>query len=510
MSYFRYRGKPIESEQELLELYAVPDIEQIPVFNTIRDAKDLVVGIVDQGVSEGHVISVEGSWGSGKTSFARILQQRLSETELHLSFVRFDSLYYGNPSEATTILLDDVFGILRSDFGITVDSRLDIAKNITPEFEVTNGLPKIKLSYRKSRRSTDSILSDGLQHQMRDMNGKLIVVLDDIDRLPPADAVHFLRIVRVLKELPNLIVILPIDRDNLEDLLRIQQIRKPKAYLQKIIDHSFSVDTDQANARQLFERLIARKYPEEIGAHSEFVPTLWNLILWEISLLVIRQFERGENGTRFRMAAGPQDNDTWRLLDPLNLPNGDNLIRKFLEQTGADYGGSTYMIRLTNTQASGGVRKFLFRNYRNICADASFTDFIQGTYVKNVQPQSEDIQLGQTMFDFEWWTAASLGSLSPREADATQVAIDEPVDQNDLQILQENLAANRRYMWDDMAELASQFLPLQVTQFLAARMLNTLVDDLRIDFSLRPGPEFAELQRAVRRVVRRHVDYSRE
>ena len=116
MSYFRYRGKPIESEQELLELYAVPDIEQIPVFNTIREAKDLVVGIVDQGVSEGHVISVEGSWGSGKTSFARILHQRLSETELHLSFVRFDSLYYGNPSEATTILLDDVFGILRSDF----------------------------------------------------------------------------------------------------------------------------------------------------------------------------------------------------------------------------------------------------------------------------------------------------------------------------------------------------------------------------------------------------------
>jgi hypothetical protein len=503
-----YRGKPVERIDELLELYATEDKSQIPVFNILEDAKNLLAELYEKPYSEGFVISIEGGWGTGKTSFLNLLGHELSD-DLNISVVSFDSLYYGNPSEATSILIESIFTKLKNDFGVRVKEGLEIAQNITPDLELTNGLPKLTLRYNRERKSTESILHDGVRRKLKDINGRLIIVIDDIDRLPPEDAVHFLRIVRVLKELPNVIILLPIDRGNLENLITTQKIAKPKAYLQKIIDKSYSINPDQGNARILFERLMHKKYPNESRLSAEVIELLWHLLLWEISLRVIREFER-DGTSKFRMAAAASDPNNWGLLEPLSLPNGDNLVRKFIEQTSFDYGGTNYLVHVNDHASQVPNQRTIYRHYKLICSDASFTEFIYGTYIKNLNPQVEDVNFGPTMMDFEWWMEKDIQAIQPNQGQAPEYTFAIPQDEMSRNTLFTNIGNVRRYMWDDIAGLASQFLPPQALQYLSARTINRIIDNLRIDYDLVQGTERAEIQRQVRKTVENEVDFTKD
>jgi hypothetical protein len=504
MSY--YRGKPVENFDELLKLYATEDRSQIPIYRTLENAKSLIEELYEQETSDGFVISVEASWGSGKTSFIRLLQKEL-EQSLNISVVSFDSLYYGNASEATTILIDSIFQTLKNDFGIRIKEGFEIAQNITPEFEFTNGLPKLTLRYIKERKSTESILNDGVRAKLRSMEGRLLVIIDDIDRLPPEDAIHFLRIIRVLKELPNVIVMLPIDRANLEDLIRTQNVTKPKAYLQKIIDQSYNIDPNAGDARILFQRLLDEKYKAQNIASTNMTELLWNLVLWEISLIVIKHYER-QGSARFKMSAAASDPANWNLLEPISLPNGDNLVRKFIEQTSFDYGGTNYLVHVNDHATTGQNQRAIYRHYRLVCGEASFTDFIYGTYLKTLNPQVEDVNFGGTMMDFRWWMEKDIQPLAQSQTQASEYFVSMPQDAQERSDMFSNINNLSRSIWDDVAGMASQFLPPQVTPYLSARTLNRIVNAL--DLNMIKKSEDAETQRIVRRVVQNEIDFTAE
>ncbi len=81
-----------------------------------------------------------------------------------------------------------------------------------------------------------------LREKFRDHKIPVVVFIDDIDRLEPAEAVEILRLVRAVADFPNVGYLLAYDPSvlakSLENALRI---KKGKEYIEKIVQASFTV-----------------------------------------------------------------------------------------------------------------------------------------------------------------------------------------------------------------------------------------------------------------------------
>lgn len=499
-----YRSRPLNSEDELRNYYG-PELkdEQIPFLQKLIAAKASLREIVESRslTNSGIVISIEGTWGSGKTSFVKLLCDDL--TTQNAAVVTYDSLYYGNASEATNIFIKSIFEAVRDRFGVKLNNGSSMAKNITPKFELSNGLPKITIDYKINRAPTE-VIKEQLEVKMKKLPGKMVIVIDDIDRVAAEDTVHFLRIVRVLRELPNVVIILPIDRVMLEALLKTQGIESPRRYLEKIIDMPMDINPEQGSSKDLFVYLMKKRFGDE-GLNEEILMHAWDMYLWEISLGVIKESEvQGQQ--RFILNIGNTD-PAWQLLDPTLSLNGESLVRKFFELTSVSYGANAnYVFRIKN---SNDTKQDIFQHYSQVFANMTFTDLMYGRIFPNLSPDlSLGFSTGDNMLTIKWWndkeSIVNLQDSSDRTIKA-DYRITLPVDENDLKNYNNDLNNNFHYLWDTVRSLAGAYLPEKSIQYLAPRTLNRVIDNLNVGLEqiqdAKRTEEYTELQRAIRKAV---------
>ncbi len=506
-----YRSTPLESREELYEIYGTSTASEIPFLQKLDTATANLREIINNKklAQGGLVVSIEGTWGSGKTSFVELLCKGVED--MNVAVVKYDSLYYGNVSEATDIFIKDIFEEVRERFGIKLANGSSIAKNITPKFELSNGLPKFALDYTASRAPTE-VIKKKLEDKLRQLPGKMMVVIDDIDRVSADDVVHFLRVIRVLRELPNFVIIMPIDRAMLEKLLRTQGIENPRSYLQKIIDYPVDLNPEQGNSKDLFFRLLKTRYPDE-NITDGFYNLTWELYLWEISLAVIRQYEVNDQ-RRFILSTGPTD-PLWQLLEPADSLLGENLVRKFFEQTSTTYGAqSNYVFRVMN---SDSIEEDIYQHYPQIFTNMTFTDLMYSKFLFNLSPQSlhAEVTRDHNMMSMRWWDDKESIIQLQSNNDRTQKGdyrIAVPSDDTERNAYYSDLNSKAHHVWDTIGSLAGAYLPEKAIQFLTPRTLNRVMDQLEIDFSLfasaSRAEDYVELQRKVRKAVQQVIVFN--
>lgn len=503
-----YRSTPLEGAKELHDIYGTQDSSAIPFLHLLNLTKDKIRSLITENdlTKGGLVVSVEGTWGSGKTSFVDLLCQ---ETEdLNVAIVRYDSLYYGNASEATDIFIKDIFDTVQERFGVKLASGSSIAKNITPKFEFSGGIPKFTLDYSVSRAPTETIIKDKLKHKLASLSGKMVVVIDDIDRAPAGDVIHFLRLIRVLRELPNFIIIMPVDGAVLENLLRTNGIENPRAYLQKIVDYPIDLTPKQGESKDLFFSLLRRRYSDE-NLSDEFCHRAWDLYLWEISLVVIQQYET-RGGDRLTLNADP-NNSLWQLVRGADSKTGQNLVRKFFELTSVAYGASSnYVFRLSN---SGSTRRDIFQHYSILFVNMTFTDLMYARLFPSVAyPQAFSLPQGAMPTTMEWWDASNIAPLGSQNGNDYTIKIPLSEDESQRQAYYAQIKGHRHIVWDTVRGLAGSCLPERAFQFLTPRTLNRIISQLEltpISYQASTSTEdYAELHRQIREVVQRTIIFN--
>jgi hypothetical protein len=501
-----YRSTPKRDIKDLYSLYGTEHHDQIPFLRNLDETTASLKSIIRkrQFREQGIVLSVEGTWGSGKTTFVELLCQALEPEDV--AIVKYESLYYGNVSEATDIFIKDIFDEVQEKFGIKLGDGSSIAKNITPTFELSNGLPKFTLGYKSSRAPTE-VIKKKLESKLERLRGKMVVIIDDIDRVPAKDVVHFLRIVRVLRELPNFIIILPIDRLVVEELLQSQSIINPKGYLQKIIDDSVDINPEQGTSKDLFHKLLKDRYETDVP--TEMCDLVWDLYLWEISLAVVKPYEV-EGQQRLRLGTGPNE-DTWKMVDQVNSASNDNIVKEFFKLTSAAYGsGVNFVMRVNDHYNTGSNFKDIYKHYSNLFPNTTFTELMSGRYIDNLDPNIEDFNNGRTMMDFRWWNDRD--SIMPRLPGAQQTGeyrLDIPADGPERDQHFTDLNSQAHYLWDTTRHLAGSFLPQIAVQYLAPRTMNKVINNLEVDISQYVATARAEdnapLQRAMRKTVQESI-----
>jgi len=95
---------------------------------------------------------------------------------------------------------------------------------------------------------------------LRLLSRRIIVFVDDLDRLEPREASEMLRLIRAVADFPNVIYVLSCDTDALaKTLQKSVQVDDGRAYLEKIIQVSFRVPRPEA-----FD--LRRWFQDQIGA----------------------------------------------------------------------------------------------------------------------------------------------------------------------------------------------------------------------------------------------------
>jgi predicted KAP-like P-loop ATPase len=237
-------------------------------------ARSLAIGLIS-APRDGFVVGVQAQWGMGKTSAVNLLIEALNEREGELQPHQKTIISFFNPwlFSGVDALARGYMGELGSLIASAVGERgFDKSKKLLRSIgrggsELIGGAAALAViaatggaaiplaatikggasgaislaSHMSDGRSLDALASD-LRTKLHNMDRRILIILDDLDRLTPEELRQVLTLVKTFGNLPNVVHVLVYDRGILEQNLSLNEdSEKFPSYLQKIIQAEFDL-----------------------------------------------------------------------------------------------------------------------------------------------------------------------------------------------------------------------------------------------------------------------------
>lgn len=219
------------------------------LLNRSKFVEILSESIIHYNNDECLVIGLMGEWGCGKTSIINLVDNNLkkfnkkkSKDEKEFRLIKFNPWYFSNRN---TIIIH-FFDILKEgckDENVSVEifdciSRLK--DKLCNEISITYDGGSFNIHYFNHDHDLvmqDSFISikNRLIELFYDLNFKIVVSIDDIDRLADNEIQQIFSLVKILADFPNIIYILSFDKNVALRALNNLQVYSPEKFLEKII-----------------------------------------------------------------------------------------------------------------------------------------------------------------------------------------------------------------------------------------------------------------------------------
>ena len=263
--------------------------------------------ILSQPRGEGLTIGIVGGWGSGKSGILNLIYNRLQggrprgerilgkDTPLVL---RFNPWIVGTRAA----LLPEFFGVLTRGFDLIDDlsegldkdalkqlrrlraeilryeKLLEAAARAAPLVEHTlhaHGIPargvgailEAALAMVKGRPASLEAQKARVVKLLRESPRRVVIVIDDLDRLEPAEAVEVLRLVKAVADFPNIIYVVAYDSALLQNAVEKHlMVPDGHAFLEKLVQIEYPVPLpDDFDLRGWFRNEIDRIVGQALG-----------------------------------------------------------------------------------------------------------------------------------------------------------------------------------------------------------------------------------------------------
>jgi len=216
-----------------------------------RLAASLASLIVSDASRSGLVISVEGAWGSGKTSFMKFVREALDSTE-HISlYTEFHPWLVGDRDALVSQLLTKIESVVSTDTRSKIKGKAKaVAKALQPYGKVLK-LAKLipgseifhgAIDSAADAASTGDKKTPDLEaakskvvKALTEFAHPIVVFIDDLDRLTPSEFVEVVRAIKAVGDFPNVVYVLAFDIDYAISALQQAGIAKSGEYLDKIV-----------------------------------------------------------------------------------------------------------------------------------------------------------------------------------------------------------------------------------------------------------------------------------
>lgn len=143
---------------------------------------------------------------------------------LDIEFIDFNPWNYQKNEKD---IIENFFMVLANKINIKNKPKY---KNINLLLQYVNCLLNLKLPKTECQENISEIKAD-ICRQLKQRNKKYVIIIDDLDRIQPQDALTVFKVVKLLADFPNIIYFLAYDKDYLTNQWTLQNSN----YIQKII-----------------------------------------------------------------------------------------------------------------------------------------------------------------------------------------------------------------------------------------------------------------------------------
>lgn len=231
-----------------------------------KHAVTLAETLLQMPLHESYTLTINGEWGSGKTSFINLILKHLEDAiELNnekIIIINFDTSLFQNSNEMISEYFKQLFSVLdkekninkSNEFKKLVKSFVAYGDKISLSFESFSSdnflvtiWKKIKSIYNIWFNQAESQLTlqeskIKLSETLLKSKYRFIVIIDDMDRLPKEQVRHIFQLIYSLCKLPNHTFILPFDKKIVSNCINnAYGIENGETYIEKIIQREINV-----------------------------------------------------------------------------------------------------------------------------------------------------------------------------------------------------------------------------------------------------------------------------
>lgn len=265
----------------------------IPIINIDEDllgrkefATHLGKAILSFDANDSIVVGLYGGWGTGKTSIINMTTNMINN-EANKSpdnkkplIIKFEPWLFQDDvnliNQFFTLLKEKLglkeYAVLKEAIGDLIDeySKVINIASIIPEVGIFGNLISKAISFfgrllKKNNQDIESI-KNKLSSKLRKQEQKIIVVIDDIDRLSNKQIRMIFQLVKQVANLPNITYLLSMDKDVVARALKEVQNCDGNEYLEKIVQVPFEIPTINKNT---LDRILLEKLDKVFPASTE-------------------------------------------------------------------------------------------------------------------------------------------------------------------------------------------------------------------------------------------------
>ena len=177
------------SKPDLTQLHFVSDAEiSDPGQDTLsvtKQATDFADTVLTSGARSGMVFGLDGPWGVGKTSFLNIAARRWVEAAPDRVIVfKFEPLRYASEPDLSERFIKDLCAKIRQEVFAPefLPAATRYSRMLKGKTDVS--ILGVKLTLEPSNETIDDLLGD-INELLEQVDRRLIVIIDDLDRLEP-------------------------------------------------------------------------------------------------------------------------------------------------------------------------------------------------------------------------------------------------------------------------------------------------------------------------------------
>lgn len=317
----------------------VPESNGQDILNRRGFAERLASKLVDYKDPDCLIVGIHGPWGSGKTTFLGYLESKLSTNGEDVIIVHFNPWNFSTVDQLIAMFFSEMRLAIRSGKGLRetslkigralerlgkilapVEAAISIIKlpsGLVIPSGISPALEKAGSAFKDLADQDPSDLKKEINRLLGEYDKKIIILIDDIDRLDKESMRLMFRLIRLNADFINTIYILSFDRVVVESALQEEQGGSGRAYLEKFIQVPFDLPLPEHNKiiKILMEQIM-KILPQP--AQTEFESDRWDTFSSEFYSLfeTLRDVKRYANGLQLTL---PSINDEINYIDFIAL-----------------------------------------------------------------------------------------------------------------------------------------------------------------------------------------------
>ncbi|NPV45156.1 MAG: AAA family ATPase [Firmicutes bacterium] len=233
------------------------------------------------------VLALNGPWGAGKTTCLNFIVKYIENNPKEAPIIiRFNPWLFSGHSDLAGQFFRELRAALENKLCKHLIQNIVDFASIISEVPEPTGIIKIassvllKINRRTAEKKELWELKTQISQELMNQNRKLLVLIDDIDRLSQEEIRDLFKLIKSIADFPNMHYILAFDKNVINKALKDIQGISEEDYISKIVQVALDLPMpDKIVLRKLFleniNKLLLAQTPEELFDNNYFLNLYW-------------------------------------------------------------------------------------------------------------------------------------------------------------------------------------------------------------------------------------------